>query len=52
MDQHVPPLTVRHTYSVPPDRVFDAWLDPAVAGRRLFATPDGQIVRCDLGRER
>jgi len=44
----IPPLTVRHTFACSPDRVFDAWLDPAVARRWLFATPDGQIVRCDI----
>jgi uncharacterized protein YndB with AHSA1/START domain len=48
MDQPMPPLTVRHVYPCPPGRVFDAWLDPAVAARWLFATPDGQNVRCDL----
>lgn len=42
------PLTVRHSYSSSPERVFDAWIDPAVTRRWLFATPDGEIVRCDL----
>lgn len=40
--------TVRVSRHLPvtPDRAFDAWVDPAVAGLWLFATPGGQIVRC------
>jgi len=48
MDQPATPLTVRHTFPFPAERVFDAWIDPAVTRRWLFATPDGQIVRCDI----
>jgi uncharacterized protein YndB with AHSA1/START domain len=48
MDQPNSPLTVRHAFASLPERVFDAWLDPAVASRWLFATPDGQNVRCDI----
>ena len=48
MKPPTPPLTVRHAFSSEPERVFDAWTDPGVAGRWLFATPDGQIVRCDI----
>jgi uncharacterized protein YndB with AHSA1/START domain len=41
------PLVSRHL-SASPERAFDAWLDPAVARRWLFATPGGEIVRCEI----
>ena len=41
-------VTVEREMKAPPERVFDAWLDPAQARHFLFATPDGQIIRCDI----
>lgn len=41
-------LTVSHTYSSPAERVFDAWLDPDKAGRFLFATPDGEMIKVEI----
>jgi uncharacterized protein YndB with AHSA1/START domain len=41
-------LTITRDFAAPATRVFDAWLDPADAARFLFATPDGEMVRCDM----
>jgi uncharacterized protein YndB with AHSA1/START domain len=41
-------LTIRRDIAAPAGRVFDAWLDPADAARFLFATPDGEMIRCDI----
>jgi uncharacterized protein YndB with AHSA1/START domain len=35
-------------FSASPERVFDAWLDPGKAGRFLFATVSGQMVRVEI----
>lgn len=41
-------LTVGRTYSSPAERVFEAWLDPDQAGRFLFATPDGEMIKVEI----
>jgi uncharacterized protein YndB with AHSA1/START domain len=42
------PLVVTHRYDAAPERVFDAFLDPAVARRFLFATADGEMITAEI----
>jgi len=41
-------LHVGRRFEFPPEMVFDAWLDPGMARRFLFATPDGEMQRVDI----
>ena len=41
-------LTVTRDFDAPAERVFDAWLNPADAARFLFATPDGEMLTCEI----
>ena len=41
-------LILTHTFAASPERVFDAWLDPADARRFLFATPGGEMTRVEI----
>ncbi len=41
-------IIVTCRFDFPIERVFDAWLDPAVAREFLFATPNGTMVRFDI----
>ena len=44
------PAAIRITrrFSAPPEHVFDAWLDPQVAGRWLFATASRPMTRVEI----
>jgi len=41
-------ITARHIYNAPPERVFDAWLDPELARRFAFATPEGEMIKAEI----
>lgn len=41
-------LRITRHFDASPERVFDAWLDPATAGRWLFSAPNGEMVRVDI----
>lgn len=41
-------VRVTHRYGAPPARVFDAWLDPELAGRWLFATASHPIAHPEI----
>lgn len=41
-------LTVTRDFAASPERVFDAWLNPADAARFLFATPGGEMVAVEI----
>ena len=43
-----PVVQVTRRFPFPADRVFDAWLDPALAAKWLFATPTGEMVRAEV----
>jgi uncharacterized protein YndB with AHSA1/START domain len=41
-------LRITRRFDASIERVFDAWLDPQKAGKWLFATPTGQMVRVEI----
>jgi len=47
-DQPTVNITVTHRYSASAERVFDAWIDPTKAGKWLFSTPTGTMVKVEI----
>ena len=43
-----PVIRITRHFDFPPERVFDAWIDPATAGRWLFTDAKGTITRCEI----
>jgi uncharacterized protein YndB with AHSA1/START domain len=41
-------VTVTRRFSVRPEQLFDAFLDPDIAARFMFATPAGEMVRVEI----
>jgi uncharacterized protein YndB with AHSA1/START domain len=41
-------VVVTHRYAASPERVFDAFLDVAIARRFLFATATGQMITAEI----
>jgi uncharacterized protein YndB with AHSA1/START domain len=41
-------LTVTRDFDAAPEAVFDAWLDPAKAGKFLFKTPEGEMRTVEI----
>lgn len=41
-------LTIARDIAASPERVFDAWLDPAQARRFLFKTDGGEMLTCEI----
>src|SRR5689334_5062544 len=43
----MPTVTVTHNFQADPEKVFGAWVDPAIAAQWLFRTPDGELIRAE-----
>lgn len=41
-------VTIERRIAAPPEKVFDAWLDPEGLGGWLFRTPDGEMEHVEV----
>ncbi|MBS1996127.1 MAG: SRPBCC domain-containing protein [Cyanobacteria bacterium SZAS LIN-2] len=41
-------VSVTRHFEASAETVYDAWFDPAIARKFLFATPQGTVVRCEI----
>jgi uncharacterized protein YndB with AHSA1/START domain len=41
-------IRVSQRFAHPPERVFDAWLDPATVARFMFSSETGEVARCEI----
>jgi uncharacterized protein YndB with AHSA1/START domain len=41
-------VTLSRRFDCSPEEVFDAWLNPAKAGKFLFATPGGEMTKVEI----
>jgi len=41
-------IRVCRLFDEPVERVFDAWLDPKIARKFLFATPEGKMIHVEI----
>src|SRR5688500_4885793 len=41
-------VRVSYRFDASAERVYDAFLDPSKAGKFMFTTPTGRIVRCEI----
>ena len=48
MSRRTVSVELSRRFDASPERVFDAWLDPASVGRWLFATPEGVMERVEI----
>ncbi|HEX4925034.1 MAG TPA: SRPBCC domain-containing protein [Bdellovibrionales bacterium] len=48
MDKETVPVKVKLRYGAPAEKVFDAFLDPKKAGKFMFATVTGKMVKVEI----
>ena len=41
-------ISAGRRFAVTADKIFEAWLDPVLAAKWLFATENGTIIRCEI----